>query len=118
MRLRPGRPTATSAPDSTVAIIDTGVDYTHADFGGPGTVPRTTRPSPTRQPRDVSRHHKVAGGYDFAGDSYDADPQSDGLPAVPHPDSNPLDCDGHGSHVAGTAAGYGEAADGSTYTGN
>ena len=36
---------------------------------------------------------------------------------IPHPDSNPLDCEGHGSHVAGTAAGYGEAADGSTFHG-
>ncbi len=42
---------------------------------------------------------------------------------VPHPDPNPLDCestsgsDGHGSHVAGTAAGFGVTADGATYTG-
>ena len=26
---------------------------------------------------------------------------------MPAPDPNPLDCNGHGSHVAGTAAGYG-----------
>ncbi|MEO7158554.1 MAG: S8 family serine peptidase, partial [Vicinamibacterales bacterium] len=36
------------------------------------------------------------------------------------PDPNPLDCEldvGHGSHVAGTAAGYGVLDNGSTYTG-
>ena len=36
---------------------------------------------------------------------------------VPHPDPNPLDCNGHGSHVAGTAAGSGVLANGTTYTG-
>ncbi|MCB8799056.1 S8 family serine peptidase, partial [Escherichia coli] len=37
---------------------------------------------------------------------------------VPTPDNNPLDCAsaGHGSHVAGTAAGYGVREDGSTFT--
>jgi hypothetical protein len=33
------------------------------------------------------------------------------------PDPNPLDCNGHGSHVAGTVAGYGVLADGTTYHG-
>ena len=37
---------------------------------------------------------------------------------TPVPDDNPLDCDGHGSHVAGTAAGFGVNADGSTFTGD
>jgi subtilisin family serine protease len=39
---------------------------------------------------------------------------------VPKPDPNPLDCDedvGHGSHVAGTAAGFGVLANGNTYSG-
>jgi subtilisin family serine protease len=36
---------------------------------------------------------------------------------VPQPDPNPLDCNGHGSHVAGTAAGGGVNADGTSYTG-
>ena len=54
---------------------------------------------------------KVTGGYDFVGDDYD--PGSD-TPAntIPQPDPDPLDCNGHGSHVSGTAAGAGVAADG------
>ena len=36
------------------------------------------------------------------------------------PDGNPLDCTtgGHGTHVAGTAAGYGVNSDGTTFTGD
>ena len=59
---------------------------------------------------------KVAGGYDFVGDAYDA---SSDDPAIntPVPDPDPVDCNGHGSHVAGTAAGAGVLTDGSTFTG-
>lgn len=55
---------------TTIAIIDTGVDYRHPSLGGgfgPG--------------------HKVRGGYDFV----------DG-------DDDPMDENGHGTHVAGIAA--------------
>lgn len=101
-----------------VAIIDTGIDYTHADFGGPGTVEAyeeadandtTAGDSPYFGP-DAPR---VKGGYDFVGDDYDA--SVDG--SVPVPDDDPLDCQGHGTHVAGSSAGSGVNADGSTYGG-
>ena len=60
---------------------------------------------------------KVVGGHDFVGNAYNADPADPAYDPVARPDDNPLDCNGHGSHVAGTSAGYGVNADGTTYTG-
>src|SRR5262249_20805806 len=57
---------------------------------------------------------KIVGGYDLAGDDYDASRFETSLPGS---DPDPMDCNGHGTHVAGTAAGYGVNADGSTYAG-
>jgi subtilisin family serine protease len=76
-----------------VAVIDSGIDYTHPDLGGcfgPGC--------------------RVIGGYDLVGDSYDATATDPGYQPVPHPDPDPAPCDpttpnagdaGHGTHVAG-----------------
>jgi len=105
-----------------IGIIDTGIDYTHADFGGPGTVSAyeaalatdDAAPNPALFGPAAPR---VKGGTDLVGDSYNADPTSAGYQPVPHPDSNPLDCTDHGTHVAGTAAGSGVLSTGATYTG-
>jgi len=105
--------------NSTVAIIDTGVDYTHSNMGGEGTVAAfdTATAALGRDDADFPGT-KVIGGYDLAGDDYNADPTDPSYNPVPSPDPYPLDCNSHGSHVAGTVAGYGENADGSTYTGS
>ena len=58
----------------SIAIVDTGIDYKHPDFGGN---PNSTFPT-----------GKVVGGYDFV-----------------NGDGNPMDDAGHGTHVAGIAAG-------------
>ena len=110
-----GVPGATGA-NSTVAIIDTGIDYTHADFGGPGTVGayQTALANDTADPT-YPDPTKIVGGHDFAGDAYNADDPNNSTPA---PDNNPLDCNSHGTHVAGIVAGYGENPDGTTYTGD
>ncbi|RAS60166.1 subtilisin family serine protease [Lentzea atacamensis] len=79
-----------------IGVIDTGIDYRHADFGG-GSYPNA----------------KIVGGHDFAGDEYTGTSGS-----LPEPDADPMDCDGHGTHVAGTAAGFGVNSDGSTYRGS
>ncbi|HEY4333995.1 MAG TPA: S8 family serine peptidase, partial [Ilumatobacteraceae bacterium] len=85
-----------------IALIDTGIDYKHADFGG--TLSSTFPTS------------KVVGGMDLVGDAYNANGGSTSV-RTPHPDNDPMDCEGHGTHVAGTAAGEGVDAGGNTYTG-
>lgn len=103
-----------------VAIIDTGIDYTHASFGGPGTVEAfEAAAAASADPADPALFGpdapRIKGGIDLAGDAYDA--SGEGAALIPQPDANPLDCHGHGTHVAGTTGGSGVLADGSTYPG-
>jgi len=97
-----------------VAVIDTGIDYTHLDFRRDGDVTFPTA--------------KVVSGVDLVGDYYA--PGDGGIYENPVPDSDPKDCrgyepdgysedssSGHGTHVAGTIAGYGVTAGGVAYQG-
>jgi subtilisin family serine protease len=78
-----------------VAMLDTGIDYTHYNLGGSGNVAdyntalavATGTPPPNLFPTS-----KVVGGYDFVGEVWPNGPLA--------PDPNPLDLNGHGSHTA------------------
>lgn len=75
-----------------VAIMDTGLDYDHADLGGDGV---------TRSNSSVFPTARVITGWDFVGDSYNASSSSPNYQPVPQPDAFPDDCNGHGTHVSG-----------------
>jgi subtilisin family serine protease len=105
-----------SGTDIKVGIIDTGIDYIHTDFGGTGLKADYDRNNTTAitETGTLFPSAKVVGGYDFVGDDYNADAEAT---STPQPDPDPMDCNDHGTHVAGTTAGFGVNADGSKYTG-
>jgi len=89
-----------------IGIIDTGIDYTHAMFGGVGTVEAYKAIDPSKEAVGYPSA-KVVGGVDLVGTTYDS-ASVDFLNHIPKPDMNPLDEAGHGTHVAGTVAGHGD----------
>jgi subtilisin family serine protease len=106
----------------TVALLDTGIDYTHTEFGGDGTVLAyknaygvKAKDTKNRMINESFKGHKlfptakVIGGYDFVGEFWIGGAGSP--PLAPDPD--PIDCSpsfigcggGHGTHVADIMAG-------------
>ncbi|MDY5153115.1 PA domain-containing protein [Actinobaculum suis] len=79
-----------------IGIIDSGITLDHPAFGGTGVAGTAQFPNA-----------KVVAGYDFVGDAYNGDPGSVKYNPVKTPDAIPNDCglNGHGTHVAGIAAG-------------
>lgn len=85
---------------TSVAIVDTGIDYNHPDLGGGG--------DPTVEiEADDDRsfdHPRISHGWDYVGEEL----------ADPEPDPDPMDPHGHGTHVAGIAGAAAADEDGVT----
>lgn len=97
-----------------IGVVDGGVDHHHAALGGSGDPADFAADAGTDPAASGFPTAKVAGGHDFVGDAFDP---TDPATATPEPDPVPLDCDGHGTHVAGIAAGTGVREDGTAYPG-
>ena len=103
----------------TVAVLDTGIDYTHDAFGGYSNYTNqygadTTDPENKDMPNwaNISDETNIIGGFDFVGEAW-PDASESGGPLRPDPDpigcggkpigtapDAPLCDGGHGTHVA------------------
>jgi len=100
----------------TVAVLDSGIDYTHRNFGGPGTAAAYAAAygANPADPKNTTRDGlfptaKVIDGFDFVGEVWpncptDADCRSEDPDPIDAPSTPPTD-GGHGTHVADIIAG-------------
>ncbi len=90
-----------------VAVLDSGIDYTHANLGGSGDVNDYNNNNPDIIEPGTFPTAKVVGGYDFVGSGWPNTAEA--------PDPDPLDDGpqaGHGTHVADIIGGNGGVAPG------
>jgi minor extracellular serine protease Vpr len=90
-----------------VAVLDSGIDYTHAALGGSGDPADYFNNDPTIIEPGTFPTAKVVGGYDFVGGEWPIGPLL--------PDPDPIDDGpqaGHGTHVAHIIGGVGGVAPG------
>jgi subtilisin family serine protease len=87
-----------------VAVLDSGIDYTHKNLSGPGTAEAYTAAwgTSTTDPRNTTRDglfptDKVVDGFDFVGEAWPSADRTE--------DPDPIDFEGHGTHVADIIAG-------------
>lgn len=83
-----------------VAVLDSGIDYTHAALGGSGNPADFAGNDPTVIEAGTFPTAKVVAGYDFVGSDWPNTPEA--------PDPDPIDDGpdgGHGTHVADIIAG-------------
>lgn len=95
----------------TVAVLDSGVDYTHANLGGGGTLADYTAAAGATPADALNKTRdglfpttKVTEGYDFVGEDWPNSPEAF--------DDDPIDRQGHGTHVADIIAGVNGVAPG------
>jgi minor extracellular serine protease Vpr len=81
-----------------VAVMDTGIDYDNASLGGTGT---DADPNSDDTSLNGFPNGRVVTGWDFVGDAFNASTSDTTYDPVAHPDPDPDDCQGHGTHVAG-----------------
>jgi minor extracellular serine protease Vpr len=105
-----------------VAVLDSGIDFTHLAFGGPGTVagwedayfgnspacdwgawsdPDCAYAQPANPALFGPNAPRVKGGFDWLGEEWP------NAAARILPDPNPIDIEGHGTHVADIIGGMG-----------
>ena len=93
----------------TVAVLDSGIDYTHRNLGGAGTAAAYAAAygAATTDPKNTTLDGlfptaKVVGGFDFVGESW---PTCAAGVDCRSEDPDPIDLEGHGTHVADIIAG-------------
>ncbi len=93
----------------TVAVLDSGIDYTHRNLGGAGTLAAyaAAHGGPAGDPLSTTLDGlfpttKVIGGFDFVGEGWPTTARTE--------DPDPIDFQGHGTHVADIIGG--KSADG------